>query len=285
MSERFALLSDIHGNSPALQAVLEDIRRADCAEVYMLGDIINGIDAHHCIQILRSWGTANRVKISCIKGNAEAYLTTPDRVALPRLGEESNQQLMVLIQWFEDHLTEADLTWVRTFPTTIRWRETYLVHDSPIDRLTVQTQSDPEVRPEHREWFFHGPGITPDMTDLAWHRLLAFMDRESIFQVYTGHTHIPFYREFGDKVVCNIGSAGAPLDGDPRPSWVLLDTNSAGRLHPTIRRVRYDVSLIHRLIDDTPDYPNFQIIPGYREAYKMWFSTGIHWRDHLRKTA
>jgi hypothetical protein len=44
--------------------------------------------------------------------------------------------------------------------------------------------------------------------------------------------------------------------------------------------VDYDVALIHQLIDDTPDYPDFQT-PGFRDAYKKWLATGILWRAFL----
>jgi diadenosine tetraphosphatase ApaH/serine/threonine PP2A family protein phosphatase len=248
----------------------------------MLGDIINGIDPHGCVQLLRAWGRANEVRISCIKGNAEAYLTTPDRYALPK-DEGWNQDMISLVQWWEDYLSEADLDWIRSLPDTIRWNDAYLVHDSPMDRLAVQTESDPDLEPQYREWFFHGRGIAPDMAERDWQRLLDYMDEQKIRQVFCGHTHVPFYREIDGKIICNIGSAGAPLDGDPRPSWVLLENTPAVSPVISIRRVTYDVGLIHRLIDDTPDYPNIQVFPGYREAYKMWFSTGIHWRAHLPK--
>lgn len=67
-----------------------------------------------------------------------------------------------------------------------------------------------------------------------------------------------------------------PLDGDYRPSWVLLENDTV-----TICRVDYDVSRIHALIDSTSDYYDFKM-PGYREAYKKCLATGRHWRDHIR---
>ena len=74
MSNKIALLSDIHGNSPALEATLKDIERQDCSQVFMLGDIINGVDPHGCIELLRNWANSNNVELACIQGNAEAYL-------------------------------------------------------------------------------------------------------------------------------------------------------------------------------------------------------------------
>jgi predicted phosphodiesterase len=280
MTPKTALISDIHGNSPALRAVLADIQRENCAELLMLGDIVNGLAPHDCVTLLRDWGNANQVKISCIKGNAEAYLLTPNRAAMPRQDEAWNRDMLALVQWFEDQLSESDLAWIASFPATLRWQDAELVHDSPLDRLLVQSQSAPDILPIYREWFFHGHGIKPDMPEAEWQKLLAYMETENLSHVFSGHTHVPFARALGERVVCNLGSAGAPLDGDPRPSWVLLDGDSA----PSIRRVEYDIALIHQLIDATPDYPDFKM-PGFQQAYKTWFATGIHWKAHLPNSA
>ena len=77
-----------------------------------------------------------------------------------------------------------------------------------------------------------------------------------------------------------LGSAGATLNGDPRASWVEVEQMPGDRSEVNIRRVDYDVTLIHHRIDQTPDYYDFKV-PGYKEAYKMWFSTGVHWKVHL----
>ncbi|MGC1376628.1 MAG: metallophosphoesterase family protein [Anaerolineales bacterium] len=280
MPSKVAFLSDIHGNSPALQAVLDDIQREKCAEVFMLGDIINGVDPHGCVEMLRTWSNANNVRLSCIRGNAEAYLTTPDLEALSNRKEDWNQDMIDLIRWFESHLSGPDLDWIRSFPDTIRWNNAYLVHDSPLDRLAVQAQPDPEIRPEHREWFYHGPGILPGMAEQEWQKLLEYMEKEHLFQVFCGHTHVPFYKEMDNRLICNVGSVGAPLDGDPRSSWVMLDIDASGNQTISIRRLVYDVSLILQRIEQTPDYPEFKM-PGFREAYKKWFLTGVHWRAYI----
>ena len=85
----------------------------------MLGDIINGVDPRGCVQILQAWAEKNAVKLSCIKGNAEAYLLTPDREALSIRKEDWNKHLLELIQWFEDRLPHEDLAWIGTFPAAL----------------------------------------------------------------------------------------------------------------------------------------------------------------------
>lgn len=279
-SLKVAFLSDIHGNSPALRAVLEDIRQAGCAQVFMLGDLINGIDPHGCVQLLRGWSESTGLELAALRGNAEAYLTTPERAGLPRQDEAWNAQLMRLVDWFQNQLSQSDLAWIHSLPGTLRWRDSWLVHDSPMDRLAAQAQGAPEVQPRHREWFFHGRGIQPDMEESRWQELLAHMEAAGASRLFCGHTHVPFQRRLDGRTICNVGSAGAPLDGDPRPAWVLLEEDHDGTSTLSIRRVAYDLPAILRLLDCTPEYPDF-VIPGYREAYKKWMQTGVHWRAHL----
>jgi predicted phosphodiesterase len=281
MSASIAFLSDIHGNSPALKAVLEDIERVGCSKVFMLGDLINGFDPGGCVQILRQWVESTRVELDCIKGNAEAYLLTPDRAHLPRQDEDWNTDVMGLVDWWEARLTKEDLAWIRTFQDYIFWEDACLVHDRPMDRLTPESWHLPDIEPKYQEWFFHSPGIKPNMKEADWQTLWSFMEMRGYLHVFCGHTHIPFYREHNGRHVCNTGSVGVPQDGDPRPSWVLVAQRPNAGLDISIRRVEYDVELIQRIVDETPDYYDFKI-PGYQEAYKKWLATGIIWREHLR---
>jgi diadenosine tetraphosphatase ApaH/serine/threonine PP2A family protein phosphatase len=248
----------------------------------MLGDLINGVDPHGCVQLLQQWSAMSGIQLACLKGNGEEYLLTPDREALSSRPEPWNSDMIRLVQWWEDHLTASDLDWIRSFHDFLRWKDSCLVHDSPIDRLSPESWHNPAIDPKYQEWFHHAPGLRPSMPIEDWEQLWAFMDAQDYSQVFCGHTHVPFYREHERKRVCNLGSAGAPLDGDPRPSWVLAIETPTGASEITIRRENYDINLIHRLIDQTPEYPSFEE-PGYKEAYKKWFLTGIHWKAHLSR--
>ena len=155
MSTRVALLSDIHGNSPALKAVLEDIRDQGCSQVFMLGDLINGVDPHGCVQILREWKEAGDIELTCLKGNGEAYLLTPDRDALPRQTESWNTDMIHLVDWWENHMTQEDIECVHTFQDFILWKDACLVHDRPMDRLSPESWHVPGLERKYQEWFFH----------------------------------------------------------------------------------------------------------------------------------
>ncbi len=68
---RTAVIADIHGNSPALRAVLEDVRTCGCRQLLFLGDVINGPDPRGSLELLLGWP-----EVQCIQGNAEWYLCT-----------------------------------------------------------------------------------------------------------------------------------------------------------------------------------------------------------------
>lgn len=263
-----------------MKAVLEDIQDQGCAQVFMLGDLINGVDPRGCVQILRHWQEVTHVELACLKGTGEAYLLTPDRDALPRQTESWNTDMMQLVDWWEAHLTKEDIEWIHTFQDFIIWKDACLVHDRPMDRLSPESWHVQDLEQKYQEWFFHAPGIRPDMANEEWQDLWAYMDAHDLLQVFCGHTHIPFSRQHEDKLVCNLGSAGATLDGNPRASWVKVEQIPGDGVEIEIRRVDYDIALIHQLIDKTPDYYDFKV-PGYTEAYKKWFSTGIHWKVHF----
>jgi len=279
MPSNIAILSDIHGNAPALQAVLEDIGHQHCTHLFMLGDLINGVDPHGCVHLLRTWSDIVGLPVACLSGTAAAYLLTPDRDALPRQDESWNHQVMRLVQWVHDQLTPDDVSWIQSFPDTMRWQETYLVHDSPADRVAVQTKH-PDIPPPYREWFSYGRGIRPTMDASEWQELLAFMEGEQVSRLFSGHTHRPFCREVDGKLICNVGSVGAPLDGDPRAAWALVTPHASGQWTCTLRRVSYNVAAQLQRIDQTPDYADFHT-PEIRNAYKQWFLTGTYWKAHL----
>jgi predicted phosphodiesterase len=273
---RTAVMADIHGNTPAFQAVLADIQRYDCRQVFFLGDLVNGVDPAGCVRLLREFSARANGETHCLKGNAEAYLLTPDLDDFPAPLEPWHEDMVRLVRWFETRLSPSDLDWIRSFPDYLRWQDAIMVHDSPVDRLSPQRWHIPDRPVQYQEWLYHSPGIQADMPVARWQELIDCMDHWDLRQVFCAHTHAPFARHFGPRLVCNAGSVGAPLGGDPRPSWILIDEK--GTIE--IKRVDYDITSIHWLVDQTPDYPGFSR-PGFQAAYKKWFTTGVHWREHL----
>lgn len=270
MSQPVAVISDVHGNSPALKAVLADVARMGCQRIYFLGDLINGADPHGCVTRLRAWGD-----VHCIQGNAEAYTLTPDLDALPHREEAENAQLIRLIGWFRAHLTPDDISWLADLPGILVEDADCYVHDSPLDRLYPARWQAPGLANQYQEWFFHSPGIKQDVSGKPLEELLGWMESGGVRRVFCGHTHEPFIRILADRLICNAGAVGFPLDGDPRASWALVDGEVS------IRRVEYDVESAIRMLEET-GYPMLED-PSKDWAYKEMFRTGIHYRVHLRR--
>ena len=118
-------------------------------------------------------------------------------------------------------------------------------------------------------------GIHADLSGVSLADLLGWMETRGIKRVFCGHTHEPFVRQVGDRLICNAGSVGFTLDGDPRASWVLMDGEVS------IRRVEYDVERAVRMMEEA-GYPMLQD-PHKDWAYKEMLRTGIHWKAHLRE--
>jgi predicted phosphodiesterase len=281
-SQRMAILSDIHGNTAALEAVLADIQHQACRQVLVLGDIINGFDPHGSLELLRSWSDQQGVTLSCIKGNAEMYLLTPGLEDLPGKDEPMNAAVLALIGWFKDHLTPEDLEWIESFPSWLRWGSACLVHDTPQDRLHPESWHKTGLASQYQEWFYHSPGIQPGDEQGRWERLLSLMRAEGFAQVYCGHTHVAFTREISGRLVCGVGSAGLPLDGDPCPCWALVQENPDGRHTVRLQRVQYDISRAQEMVDRNPDFPDHGQ-PGFAQAYKRWLATGILWQEQRKQ--
>lgn len=277
MGSRVAFLSDAHGNSPALEAVLQDIDQYNVSELVVLGDIFMGVDPHGCMALLQKWAEGHEVMVSGVRGNAESYLLTPNREQLGDYGIDWVEPVANLMAWCEERLTPEDLEWIQSWPLALRWRSAFLVHDSPFDRIKVVTESNPIIRPEHREWFYHGQGIAHDLTEEERTPFFAFMEKDEYDYLFCGHSHIPFIYERQGKIICSGGSVGASLNGDWRASWVLLETGLRGVDSLSIHHVEYDLTKIYQLVDENPDYPSFLERPGTVQAFKKWYSTGYHW--------
>ena len=117
-----AILSDIHGNSTALEAVLDDIRAQGCSRIFFLGDIVNGWDPSLCISMLRQFEN-----LQSIKGNAEHYVLTPDLDNYPRKDDPMYRDLILLIRWWHTHLTVSDLGYIQELPDFLMVNDWWLI--------------------------------------------------------------------------------------------------------------------------------------------------------------
>lgn len=201
---RIGIVSDIHGNLRGLEAVLADIEASRPDVVVHGGDLaFNGPRPAEVVDRIRELGWPG------IVGNTdEAVWAVPDW-----LPDQVRAAFERRAGWTREKLGDERVDWLRTLPR--EWRdadEIALVHAVPSNLWEA---------------------IPKDASD---DRLRAvFGPLGARLAVYC-HVHTPFVRDLGDLTVANAGSAGAPYDGDPRPSWLLIEDGAV-----TVRRVEYDV--------------------------------------------
>ena len=240
---------------------------------YNLGDTINGINPGACIARIR-----DNENITSIRGNAEQYVLTPDLENFPRREEPEYVGMIQLIHWWQAHMSKTDFDFVRDLPNFLYVDDACLVHELPIERIAIKEADLGDLDEKYREISFHGMGIPEDMTEDTLTPVLQFMDEKEVLILYVGHTHEPYIRHLNGKSICNPGSVGLPLDGDPNSSWILCEEVD-GKQTFEIRRVPYDIEFAIQMMKEL----GFQECEGLRrrDAYIKMLQTGIHWRFHI----
>jgi len=214
---RIAIISDIHGNQLALDAVLADLRTRPADAVYCLGDLV-GYAAHpnEVIERIQAEG------IPTIMGNYDdgvgferdecgcAYTNPVDKA----LGDQS-------LAWTKANVTSENKAFLRTLVSEIRFEadgtRVLLVHGSP-RRIN--------------EYLFEDRPIS------SFQRLAASSNADIIV---FGHTHKPYTKLVDDVLFVNAGSVGKPKDGDWHACYIVLDPSDAANPVEFIR-VSYDVA-------------------------------------------
>jgi predicted phosphodiesterase len=216
--------------------------------------------------------------ITSIRGNAEQYILTPDLDEFPRRDEPEYTAMIQLIHWWQAHMSKTDFAFVRGLPNFSYADDVCMVHESPVERIAIKEADLGDLDEKYREISFHGMGIPEAMSEGALEPVLKFMDEKSVSILFVGHTHEPYIRHLNGKSICNPGSVGLPLDGDPNPSWILCEEVDGQRTFE-IRRVPYDIDRAVQMLKDL----GFQESLGIRrrDAYIKMLQTGIHWRMHL----
>lgn len=217
---RIAVLSDVHGNRVALEAVLAEIRRERPDAVLVAGDLVlNGPDPNGTIDALRALESEGGLIVS---GNTDIAVGDFDYgSAFPQYQDGVPDIVRVAAEWAHDELGDDQLDWLRRLPAERRLRSAdetlvLVVHASPGSQTRGFDQAlDANVILERAA-----------ATDA---RVMC-----------VGHTHVPEIRDLGWKIIVNAGSAGYVFDGDPTASWAMVDIDD-GIVTADIRRTEFDV--------------------------------------------
>jgi putative phosphoesterase len=203
---RIAVLSDVHGNLPALRAVLEDVDRLGLSTIWVAGDHV-GYNPwpNEVLEILRSR------KVRAIRGNHDRAV----------LGGDTS--------WFNE-LAAAAIRWTRIVlaPAGVGY----------LKELEDRTRG---TMPEGLVAMYHGSPRHDDEYVMPWMASEDLVALAGAPYVILGHTHLPMLASFRSGLLVNPGSVGQPRDGNPRAAWGVLDT---GRRAFEVRRVPYDVDAV-----------------------------------------
>lgn len=259
----WAIISDIHGNLEALNAVLADIEAREVEGIICLGDIVGyGPRPVECIDLVRA---------SCaitLKGNHDHACAKEDLQGYAVHVEQS-------IRWSRKVITEQEEIdhadrwgFLRSLPETWQDKSMLLVHGSPrnpmngyvfpediynqrkIEEIFAQIWRFCFVGHTHLPGVFVGPtyldstGMNPPAEDLnPMTEHASFYSPEDVDDVWQLDHH---------KTLINVGSVGQPRDGDSRACYVLLD-----KMTVYFRRVEYDIEEAIRQVSDNDDLDDF----------------------------
>lgn len=234
---KYAIISDIHGNVEALQAVLNDIRKKKVDSIICLGDIVGYYpDPERCIDLVR------KEVAHCVAGNH-------DYAAIGKIDTQNfTYYAYAAMEWTKQNISDRARDYLTSLPLTIELEDMFFTHSSP---------SNPQ------DWVY----VFPDSEETVFE---AFKNLKYNIN-FIGHTHWPsiMIQEENDRIMLhsehsiavldshfylvNVGSVGQPRDFDSRSCYALYD---ADKREISIIRVEYDYRVTQKKIREK-HLPNF----------------------------
>ena len=233
MNRCVAIISDIHGNYPALKAVLDDIDSKGINEIYCLGDLVG----YYCMfnEVIEEIRKRN---IPCIMGNHDYALA------------------------FNNGVIERS----KTCTKILMWQRGIIAHDN-LDYLKSLKSSI--IFSKHAIIFFctHG-GLEDNIDEYLFEVPINYFSEHNFNYdaLITGHTHLPSYKSFfSGKFWINPGSVGQPRDGNIRSAYVIIDHN----LKVHFERINYNTQLIVEAMkkNQFEEYIYQPLLTGKKIAY------------------
>jgi putative phosphoesterase len=231
VTQRLAVLADVHGNEVALRAVLEEIDRLGVDGIVVAGDMVGFGPAPHTVtELLRERGAR------MIRGNHEKdYVANYD--APDRSPQWSPTTRNASFRWSMERIGHEHRAFLAALPDRLLLDdETLVVHGSPRHvRDSVMAHTPVE-------------------------ELEAMYEGENCRLAFSGHSHRAVIRETPHRRLVNVGSIGMPLDGDARASYAIVERDSDD-WSVELRRTPFDVEAAIRRMAESgcgdvwPDYP------------------------------
>jgi putative phosphoesterase len=219
------IFGDIHGNLPALEAVLTDMEARELSLLYCLGDLVGyGIFPNEVIEMIRERN------IPTLMGNYDQGVgNSSDDCGCAYTSKVAEELGKRSIAWSNEHTTDGNKLFLRELtgqiPLELGGLRIQLVHGSPR---------------KINEYLFE------NRPDASLERLLDMTQADVLV---CGHTHIPYHRILpSGRHVVNAGSVGKPKDGNPQACYVVLEAIN-GSLEANFKRVPYDVERAAQAIE------------------------------------
>lgn len=224
---RALVISDIHANRTALEAILADAGSVD--QIWCLGDIVGyGPDPNDCIEIIR-----NLPNLVCVMGNHDAAVC--EQIS----HEVFNMEARHAISWTHKAIKPHNLEWLKALPERVELDHVTMVHGSPRNPVW-EYLLEPAIA---------GLNFNHFTTDLCFvghtHLPMLFekigQQRIAQWPYPTSNQEIPLHGRF----IINPGSVGQPRDRDPRASYGIYDSNNRIWLP---RRIPYNIKEVQTRI-------------------------------------
>ena len=251
---RIAIISDLHSNREALEAVFEHIRGQDVSTIYCLGDVVGyGPDPDFCVDLVRGHAEV------CLMGNHDEALFRDASDFNPHArGAIEYTRRVMRPKWYSNSEKRARWRWLQDLPLTHREGRFLFVHGSPRDPVREYVLStDGFLNPEKlRAVFDSFEGVA-----VGGHTHHPGMHDETLrFHPLSGEETCSMEIPAEGKYFINVGSVGQPRDGDNRSCYAVLEE---GRV--TWHRVVYDYRTTEqkiRDIDGLSDLLGRRLAPG-----------------------
>ena len=239
-----AFVSDIHGNLPALEAAVMDAKARGAGKIVCAGDMTGyGPFPDEVCRFLEER------RIPSIIGNYDRKVIDVTNQGSSAVAGMKQKKRKILL-WTGAHLDVRSRRYLAGLPERLDLRfpsehRLLVVHGSPISM-------DDAIYPSitRRGLEVKVGGVRPDV-------------------LVCGHTHIPFVKRIGGVLVVNCGSAGHPVDGDPRPAYALVNAEEGAMPRGRIIRFEYDRNWTIKALEKTSLPKGLQ--KDFAEGAKMRF--------------
>ena len=222
MSRSIAILSDVHGNMPALEAVLADLREQAVDEVLVGGDLVGrGPEGSRVARRIRGLGW------SCVRGNHEDYLLSFCRGAVPEPWLHAEE--WAASRWMSADLDDSDVRYLESLP------------------FSANPHSAPDVLLVHGSPRSNNEGLGPWCSDEFLEEQIDPIEERVLV---CAHTHRPMLRSYPGGLIVNVGAVGLPFNRDRRAQYAILREDD-GAWTAQFRQVEYDLQEIRSIYRST----------------------------------